>query len=264
MRIEDISPETEETFFRCLHNEVPVEARSLEMRRRWYEDRRGKGLRAKVLILDDGQVGGLCQSLPIEHSQFLGEDLMAILCIWVHGYNHLVGNQQGRGYGRLMLQHIEDEARRAGAKGVTAWGMDPPYWNPVSFYEHMGYQRADQNGTAVLVWKPFCDDAVAPRMLRQIKTPPAGDSKVRVSVFVNAWCPGGSNNCVCARDVARACEKAEYEEIDTSDRETMLSWGIDNGIFVDGVSFRWGVLWTADELREEIIARGEDSARGAE
>ncbi len=98
MKIVEIDKTTEGTFFRCLHDEKPDDPRVTGLRRDWYEKTKPKGLRAKVLIDDNGDVVGLCQYLPIEHSPFEGKDLLAILCIWVHGYEHLIGNQQNKGY----------------------------------------------------------------------------------------------------------------------------------------------------------------------
>ena len=124
MKLVDVTRKTENVFFRCLHLEVPEDVEVTTMRRQWYEKNRNKGLRARLLILDNGQVGGLCQYIPIEHSHLVGEDLLTILCMWVHGYEHGVGNQQAKGYGRFVLNSIEEDARASGAKGVAAWGMD--------------------------------------------------------------------------------------------------------------------------------------------
>ncbi|MGD0999751.1 MAG: GNAT family N-acetyltransferase [Candidatus Brocadiia bacterium] len=120
MRLVDIAESTEGTFFRCLHDEKPEIPGVTALRRRWYERLKRRGLRAKVLMREDGAVLGLCQYVPIEHSHFIGRDLFAILCIWVHGYEHLVGNQQRKGYGRFILNSIEEDARGSGAKGVAA------------------------------------------------------------------------------------------------------------------------------------------------
>ena len=56
---------------------------------------------------DEGRVVCVTNDIPIDHSPHEGEDLMAILCKWIHGYGHLGGNQQSGGYGRFMLQEIE-------------------------------------------------------------------------------------------------------------------------------------------------------------
>ena len=115
MKLVNITQKAENTFFRCLHLELPENQDVTTMRRQWYENHKDKGLRAKLLI-DNDQIIGLCQYIPIEHSHLIGEKLLAILCIWVHGYNHGVGNQQGEGYGRFILDSIEEDATNSGPK----------------------------------------------------------------------------------------------------------------------------------------------------
>jgi N-acetylglutamate synthase-like GNAT family acetyltransferase len=254
-RIVDVASETEATFFRCLHDEKPQDPRAAALRRKWHDLHKDKGLREKVLLLESGEVAGLCQYIPIEHSPFLGRELMAILCIWVHGYDHLVGNQQKKGFGRLILDAIEADARESGMKGVAAWGKDFPYWNPVSFYEHMGYVRADAEGQTILVWKRFSADAEAPKLMRLKRPPVPGDRKVDVTVFVSGWCCGGCEYALTARDAVQGLEDvAHYNEIDTSERETQLEYGAGlAGIYLDGEPFRPdGPPFTTEELTAEI------------
>ena len=255
MKLADIDGETEGPFFRCLHDEEPENPRVIEVRRCWHSKHKDKGHRAKVLVLDTGEVVGLCQYLPIEHSPFIGEDLLAILCIWVHGYDHHVGNQQGKGYGRSILDAIEDDARSSGFKGVVAWGKDFPYWNPVSFYEHLGYSRVDQKGKDVLVWKPFQPDAKPPEMMRPTHPLPEGEEKVNVTAITSGWCSGGIHYCLTAREAVSGIEdRVDYTEVDTSDKETMLSYGASDGIYLDGTPFRPdGPPFESEELRDEIL-----------
>ena len=259
MHLATINERTEGTFFRCLHDETPEDPEAVALRRRWYQRYHDKGLRAKLLFDDAERVVGLCQYLPIEHSPFLGRDLLAILCIWVHGYEYLVGNQQGRGYGRFILDHIEADARRAGAKGVAAWGMDFRYWNPVSFYEHMGYQRADHSDPVVLCWKPFDSDAERPALMRPLRSPAPG-ARTKLTVFLDGWCMGACGQCVEARRAMPGLEeRVDHEEIDTADREAMRAWGIADGVYIDGRPFRpFAPPWTSDELRAELIERAEN------
>ncbi len=239
MNLIDVDSSTEGTFLRCLHDERPDDPRVVALRRRWFEAKRERGLRAKVLKLDSGEIAALCQAIPIEETHLAGEDLLTILCIWVHGYDHHIGNRQGNGYGRLILESIEEDARGSEFAGVAAWGMDFPYWNPVSFYEHMGYTRVDQEGMAVLVWKPFSDAAVAPAYRRQAKRPLGDPNRISVFAFLNGWCMGACSQCVTAREaVAGLQHVVDYHEIDTSDRETLREWGISDGVFVEGEPHR--------------------------
>ena len=255
MRLVDVDAGTEGTFLRCLHDEAPDDPRVIRLRRRWYETHRARGLRSKVLILDGGEVVGLCQYMPIEHTHFVGHDLLAILCIWVHGYGHHVGNRQGSGYGRHILESIEADARASRATGVVGWGMDFPYWNPVSFYEHMGYSRVDKAGMAVLVWKPFVGTASPPTFLRQVRHPALCPEKVSVAVFVNGWCTAACYQCLTAREAVAGLEEiVDYLEVDTSDPEVRRSWGISVGLLVEGKPHRqYEPPCTSEVLRSDIL-----------
>jgi N-acetylglutamate synthase-like GNAT family acetyltransferase len=255
MKLVDVDRETEGTFLRCLHDARPDDPRVIELRRRWFDAERKRGLRARVLVLDSGEVAALCQYMPVEHTHIEGKDLLVILCIWVHGYDHHIGNRQGNGYGRYILEAIEADARESGAAGLVAWGMDFPYWNPVSFYEHMGYSRVDKDGMAVLVWKPFRDDAAPPRYLHQTRRPAAETDKVSLTVFMNGWCTGSCGQCVTARDAVAGLEdRVDYSEVDTSDPEVLRSWGISDGIFVEGEPYRSGEPPASSEvLRADLL-----------
>ena len=255
MKLVAITAETEGTFLRCLHDEKPADPRAIALRRRWHDRFKERGLRAKVLVLPSGEVVGLCQYLPIEASPFLGEDLWAILCIWVHGYDHHVGNRQGNGYGRFILEQIEADARASGTGGLLAWGMDFPYWNPVAFYEHMGYVRADQDGQVVLVWKRFRETTPAPRLQRMVTPQPSPKERVDLTAYVSGWCTGGCYQSVVARDASAGLEaQVDYREIDTSDPVVSRSLGISDGLFLDGQAYRpEGPPFSADELRADIL-----------
>ncbi|MBU1699907.1 MAG: GNAT family N-acetyltransferase [Candidatus Eisenbacteria bacterium] len=255
MNLVNVTWETEGTFFRCLHDEKPDDPRAITLRRQWFEAHRDRGLRARVLILDSGEVAGLCQYMPIEATHMIGRDLFAILCIWVHGYEHHIGNRQGNGYGRFILNEIEKDAYTSGAAGVAAWGMDFPYWNPVSFYEHMGYSRVDKDGMAVLVWKSFSPNAVPPQFLKEIGQPPSAYDKVNVTVFFNAWCLGACSQCLSARDAVEGlADLVNYIEMDTSDPEVLHAWGISNGIYIEGKPHRpYEPPLTSEALRDDIL-----------
>ena len=120
MQLVDISANTERAFFTCLHVEEPENREYTAHCRDWCAEYKDNGYKAHVVVLDDGRIVGKCHYVPIEHSPFVGKDLLAILCIYVHLYEHHVGDQRNRGYGRFMLNHIEQDARSSGFKGVGA------------------------------------------------------------------------------------------------------------------------------------------------
>jgi GNAT superfamily N-acetyltransferase len=258
MELREIDESTAETFFRCLHDERPADPRVLAMRRAWRAHYAPKGHRAKVLIDSEGQVVGLTNYIPVEHSPYEGRNLMAILCMWIHGYDHLVGNQQARGYGRFMLGEIEADARRSGCNGMVVWAKDYAAWNPVSFYEHMGYRRAEVRGLDVLAWKPFNAAAEPPAFLPEKRPPPpVGSGPVEVVSVSNGWCGGGCEQCVMARDAVAGMKEVAFTEVYAHEKQAMRERGESiDVIYVDGEPFRPdGPPASAADLREELLRR---------
>lgn len=258
IQLEDIDPGSESAFFSCLHTEEPEDREATTPCRNWYREYGNKGCRAKVLKLDDIGIVGKCHTVPIHYSPFLGRDLLGILCLYVHLYPHQVGDQRGRGYGRFMLNQIEQEARSSGYKGVVAWAMDWDIWNPVSFYEHMGYARADQEDKVVAVWKSFCEDAESPRLMRLDNQGAPDSLKVRIVVADNPWCDG-HDKMKKARKAIRGIEHlVEYTEAGPPYRDRILHLGHVGGVFLDGRAYRpYQVIGSSEDLRAEIIRLSE-------
>ena len=260
MELLEIDETTEDTYYRCLHDEIPADPRVMAMRREWRAMYQPKGHRARVLKDDAGRVVGLTNYIPIEHSPYLGENLMAILCMWIHGYEHLVGNQQAKGFGRFMLAEIEKDARESGCDGICVWGKDYDAWNPISFYEHMGYQRVDQNNLDVLVWKAFNDQARAPALLKPTRIAvdrPADSDKVLITNVVNGWCGGGCTQCHSVKDAVKGLEdKVELVQIYAHEKAEMVRQGESiDVVYLDGESFRPdGPPYSTDEFREAVLA----------
>ena len=243
MELLEIDDSTEDTFYRCLHDEIPADPRVIEMRKAWRAQFQPRGHRAKVLKDDAGRVVGLTNYIPVEHSPYEGRNLMAILCMWIHGYDHLVGNQQAKGYGRFMLGEIEADARQSGMDGMVVWAKDYDAWNPVGFYEHMGFERADQDGLDVLAWKAFNDSARRPAFLARntlIATDATDDGRVSVTLFSNGWCGGGCQLCMMARDVSAGLEsEVALTEVLAWDKDDMRLRGESiDVLYVDGEPFR--------------------------
>lgn len=241
MKVIDLSPEYNDTYFNCLEDWSDEMQEAGNHKACWYHKYKEKGLRVKLALDDEGVVTGMIQYLPVEESVVEGEDLYFILCIWVHGYKEGIGDFQGKGTGTALLDAAENDAKDLGAKGMVAWGLWLPVWMKASWFKKHGYKKADRNSIMLLVWKPFSDDASPPRWIHQNKEVADVPGIVTVTAFINGWCP--AQNIVYER-AKRACaefgDKVVFESIDTSDRETFLQWGISDGLFVDGKSISHG------------------------
>lgn len=256
MKIIDLDPGCEALYCQCLEDWSDDMKEAGDHKACWYGRYKDKGLRVKLALDDKGEVGGMIQYLPVEESFVQGNDLYFILCIWVHGHKEGRGNFQKKGMGKALLQAAEDDVKGKGAKGMAAWGLWLPFWMKASWFKKHGYKKADRNGMALLVWKPFVDDAQSPGWIRQRKPVPSIHGKVTVTAFINGWCP--AQNMVYERAKRASAEfenKVVFQTIDTSDRGSFLEWGIVDDIFVNGKKIRNGPPPSYDKIRNIIAKR---------
>ena len=256
MKIVDLRGEHRGLFACCLED-WSADAREAGPRREQWVDRfLERGLRAKLAIDEDGTVGGMIQYLPIEQSTVSGQGLYFIPCIWVHGHQQGRGNFQGRGMGSALLEAAEADARTLGAKGMAAWGIWLPFWMKASWFKRHGYRKADRQGMAVLLWKPFSEDARPPQWNpKGTKLPDHVPGKVNVTAFVNGWCTGMNLAAERARRAATDLgEGVVFVEVDTSEPGAVARWGFSDAIFVDGKAVNTGPPPSYEKIRS-IIAR---------
>lgn len=243
MRIVDLDEHYLSPYLVCLEDwsdEIKEAGHRKEM---WYHQMKDKGLRVKLALDDQGTVGGMIQYVPIEHSAAEGAELYFINCIWVHGHKQGRGNFQHRGMGKALLEAAEVDAQELGAKGIAAWGLLIPVFMRASWFKKHGYRVAERQGLQVLLWKSFSVDANPPKWIRQKAKPRLEPNTVTVTAFCNGWCP--AQNLVVERAKRAAsdpqfADKVTFREINTSDREEFLRWGISDGLFINQKQVRTG------------------------
>jgi thiol-disulfide isomerase/thioredoxin len=122
-----------------------------------------------------------------------------------------------------------------------------------SWFKRQGYQKVDRDGMRILLWKPFSDDALPPRWIRNKKRPQTIPGRVSVTGFMNGWCPVQNLIFERAKRVASELgEKVVFQEIDTLQRENLLEWGISDGVFVDGKELRTGPPLKYEKIKKMI------------
>jgi len=262
MNVIDLTPEYQEIYFECLEDWSDEIKEAGDHKGCWYHKYIDKGLRVKLAIGDNGEVGGMIQYLPVEESFIEGKDLFFILCIWVHGHKKGRGNFQKRGMGNKLLKAAEADAKEKGAKGMAAWGIWPPLWMKASWFKKHGYKKADRDGIAILVWKAFAEDVYPPRWIKQKKKVPTIPGKVTVSAFSNGWC--SAQNLVYERAKRATDEFGDivvFKTIDTSDYNLFSEWGIVDGVFVNGKKIRSGPPPSYEKIRK-VIAKSVKKTNG--
>jgi GNAT superfamily N-acetyltransferase len=256
VEIVDLTPEHVPIYLQCLEDWSEEIKEAGDHKKRWYSRMKDSGLRVKLARDENGTLGGMIQYLPVEEYGLQGRDLYFILCIWVHGYSKGRGNFQKRGMGKALLRAAEEDSRALGKKGIAAWGVALPFWMRASWFKKQGFRTADRKGIAVLMWKPFTEDAVAPKWIRRKKKPGKTAGAVTVSAFVNGWCP--AQNIVHERALRAAAELGErvvFQSYDTLDRNVFDEWGISDGLFIDGKEVRTGPPPSFEKIRGLIEKR---------
>lgn len=258
MKIIDLNNNLKPLYFVCLEDwseEVKEAGNHKEV---WYNKFKDKGLRVKLAADENGEVGGMIQYIPVEQSFVDGNDLYFIYCIWVHGHKKGRGNFQKKGMGKALLHAAEADAKDRGAKGMAAWGIPLPFWMKASWFRKQGYTKVDQQGILghVLLWKPFTDNAIPPKWIKEKKEPETIPGKVAVTAFLNGWCP--AMNMVFERARRAASEfgdKVVFQKIDTSDRNVFLDWGISDALFIDNRQMKTGPPPSYEKIKKAIAKR---------
>jgi len=258
MKVIDLDESNKDLFCLCLEDWSDDARESGPKRRQWVDRcRQHHGLRARLAVDDGGVEGGMIQYGPIESSHVDGSELYFVYCIHVHGYKQGRGNFQGHGMGKALLAAAEEDARALGAKGMAAWGVWLPFWMRASWFKKHGYRKADRQGLAVLLWKPFAEDATPPRWFaRKNRLPEPIPGKVNITAFSSGWCL--AQNLVFERARRAASEFGEqvvFREIDTSSREAVAEWGVADAVLLDGKNVQKGAPPSYDKIRALIAGR---------
>lgn len=258
MNIIDLNEQNVPLYLVCLEDWSEEAKESGNRKAIWYQRMKDKGLRVKLALDDNGVAGGMIQYVPIQHSFAEGTDLYFIDCIWVHGHKQGRGDFRHRGMGKALLEAAEADAKALGAKGIAAWGLLIPVFMRASWFKRHGYRQADRMGIQALLWKPFSDDAVAPRWIRPVKNPRTLEkNKVTVTTFCNGWCP--AMNLAIERAKRAAADpqfagKVVVRDIDTFYRQDFARWGISDAVYVNNKSVRTGPPPSYEKIHK-IIAK---------
>jgi GNAT superfamily N-acetyltransferase len=256
MQIVDLSDQYTSTYLACLEEWSEEMREAGEHKAQWYEKARHQGLRVKLALDDDHRPVGMIQYLPIEQSIAEGHDLYMVLCIWVHGYQQGVGNNQGHGIGSALLAAAEQDVRQLGGKGLAAWGVTLPFWMKARWFKKHGYETADRASGRELVWKPFTADAVAPSWIAEgpVPTPVAG--RVTMTSYLSGWCPAMNLVHERARRVAEELgSPVVFVSIDTSEPAAMRQHGHTDEVFLDGKPLQRGAPPSYDRIKKRASKR---------
>ncbi len=155
--------------------------------------------------------------------------------------------------GKALLNAAEEDVKMRGAKGMVAWGMALPFWMKASWFKKQGYIRTDKKEGALLLWKPFTAAALPPKWIRPKKKPEAVPGKVTVTAFTSGWCSALNGSCERTKRAASEFgNKVVFREIHTSNRDILMEWGLEDGIFIDNKEISTGPPLSYAKIKKRL------------
>jgi GNAT superfamily N-acetyltransferase len=127
MKVIDLPHEQENLYFQCLEEWSDEIKEAGDHKEQWFQKMKDMGLRVKVVVDDEGVIGGMIQYVPIEKVAVEGNDLYYTYCIWVHGHAQGRGNFQKKGMGKALLRAAEEDARNLGPKASSCGDCPFPF-----------------------------------------------------------------------------------------------------------------------------------------
>lgn len=253
MEIIDLSEDTRMDYFTCLEEWSDEIKDGVCRKECWYNSIQKKGLRVKLARNDEGVVAGMIQYAPIEYSWVEGENLYFVYCIWVHGHQKGRGDLRKMGVGKALLNAAEEDVKLLQSNGLVVWGLLLPFFMRARWFKKHGYRKVERKGMSVLLWKSFSENANSPKWIRAKKTPDLIPGKVVVTALSNGWCSGINGMIERAEQICiEIGDKVVFQEIDMSIRDNVRTWGISDGLFVNGKNIYSGPPLSYEKIKKII------------
>jgi GNAT superfamily N-acetyltransferase len=263
MEIVDLDEKSLHFVSLCTHIDAkePDLLSAAEIRKKWLLDRTKKGLKIKVAT-DKGEPVGFIHCLPIELDTWgmSGKNLMTVPCLTLN-YKLVYEQKTGTGYGRALMQSAEEEARKAGKKGIAVLCYDNDFWfMPASFFKKLGYleippkagEEIQRDKETVIVWKNF-GDAQPPVLHKSKFIPQKLPHKIAVDIIWNPMCMTSIVERANMREVCHEYkDKVVLQEFNAGAINFLKKYEISRGLFFNGTSKCWGYEAPKEEVRKVI------------
>jgi ribosomal protein S18 acetylase RimI-like enzyme len=250
LEIRDMDSGSEYFVATCSHiNESAEIDTSAQSRIDYFRRMRDSGMKIKVAYYD-GLPAGFLYLIPIEISPWgpIGRDLLVIPCLYI------LNKMTRAGVGRALLAAAEDEAIRAGRKGIVIIGYYHDFWfMPARFFEKRGYVPVDRRKQEALLFKRIDSSAETPHFLQnQYRFSPAV-GKVVIDLFWNQFCQTSFIEARRVREVATEFGNSVLlNDYCADDPATLAKYQTPRGIFINGLEIGWGYEAPREGIREAI------------
>jgi hypothetical protein len=155
-------------------------------KRRWLKQHLTLGLKARILIDDDGKPCGYIESIPGEYAWRAvdARGYLFIHCIW----NHSKRNRD-KGWGSAMIQSCLHVAKAAGMNGVAVMTREGPWSAGAALFDANGFKLVDTAEPDCLLWvRKLKPRAANPSFTRKCSESSAR-LKDKLTIVTAAQCP---------------------------------------------------------------------------
>ena len=160
MKLIEVTPENaqSESFF-CIKDR---KRDGFKDKYRWFEARRREGLKLKILKSTEGKMIGFIEYVPGQYAwrPIDAENYMFIHCIYIYAKKH-----RCKGYGRVLIEDAEGEARSLGMDGLCTMTSEGGWLANKQLFENNGFVESEAKDRFQLMVKRWNKNAAAPRLI---------------------------------------------------------------------------------------------------
>lgn len=159
-KIIEVTPNNvqEETLF-CVKD---IKSSGFNCKKSWFEKQYKKGLRLKILKGVDDKMIGFIEYVPASNAwrPIEAEEFMFVHCITVYSKK-----DRSKGYGSLLINEVEKDAKRKGLGGVCVMSSKGTWIANKSIFEDNGFIEADRRGRFELLSKKWDTAIPDPKLI---------------------------------------------------------------------------------------------------
>ncbi|WP_111683997.1 GNAT family N-acetyltransferase [Winogradskyella tangerina] len=147
-----------ETFY-CIKD---IKKPGFESKRKWFEKRLKEGLRLKILKTESDKMIGFIEFIPASKAwrPVAGDDFMFIHCLYIYAKKN-----RNTGYGKLLINEAEMEAKRLNMSGVCVMTSDGSWITNKTIFEKYNFTQVDQRGRFELLSKKWNSKIEHPKLI---------------------------------------------------------------------------------------------------
>jgi hypothetical protein len=221
MRVKRInSNDLEETY--CCIKEMPPGASwtdGLPESRKWLGNNLGKHVEGYHL-LDDGKVVGHIYYETSEKALVPYEIEPGVACVYC---TEMLGDYAHKGYGKMMFDHMKDDLRKQGFKGIMIPATDFKEFMHYEQFLRQGFRVVMEHPPFKVMYFPLAKQSINVRPINLNYTP--SKDRVEVTLFNNFFCPVGAHMYRLFKKTAETFgDKVKIVETDAT-LETIRKYG---------------------------------------